>query len=146
MHCKDASTGLNPPDCNSVHDRCPSQLSVEGEPGRVVDKAAEKLGGLTGLVLNHAFSTHCPIGEWTGRHIDRHLAVNAQAPMPMIQRFAAHARDGGGSILFTSGQYLGPIINEIAYAVSEETLQCRCAQAAAALARQGIRVNCVNPG
>lgn len=106
----------------------------------------DALTGLTGLVLNHAYSTHCPIGEWTGEHTNKHLAVNVRASMLMIQHFAAHAQAGGCITLFTSGQYLGPMVSEIAYAVSKEAIRCLCVQAAAALARQGIRVNCVNPG
>ena len=146
MQYNDAATGLNPPDHNGIHYLSFSDLSAEGEPERVVDEAVEKLGNLNGLVLNHAYSTHCPLGEWTAQHIDKHLTVNVRASMLMIQRFAAHARDGGCITLFTSGQYLGPMVSEIAYAVSKEAIRCLCVQAAAALAPQGIRVNCVNPG
>ncbi len=48
--------------------------------------------------------------------------------------------------LFTSGQYLGPMPNEIAYAVSKEAIRGLSIQASAALAKENIRVNCVNPG
>lgn len=142
----DAETGASPPVYETVHYLRPSDLSAPGEPERVVDEAAEELCGLTGLVLNHAYSTHSPIGEWSAEHIDRHLTVNVRASMLMIQRFAAHAGDGGCITLFTSGQYLGPMVSEIAYAVSKEAIRCLCEQAAAALAPKGIRVNCVNPG
>ena len=146
MQYNDAATGLTLPDQNGVHYLSLSDLSAEGEPERVVDEAAQKLGGLTGLVLNHAYSTHCPIGEWTAQHIDKHFTVNVRASMLMIQRFATHARNGGCITLFTSGQYLGPMTSEISYAVSKEAIRCLCVQAAAALIPQGIRVNCVNPG
>ncbi len=125
----------------------PSDLARPDEPARVVAEATARLGGLDGLVLNHAYSTHAPLGAWTAEHIDAHLAVNVRAAMLMIQAFAGQAGAGGGAItLFTSGQYLGPMTAEIAYAVSKEAIRGLCAQAAAALAPQRIRVNCINPG
>lgn len=132
----------------SAHALPGSDLSAAGEPERVVAAACELLGYLDGLVLNHAYSTCVPIGKWTAEHIDMHLAVNVRAVMLMIQAFAGQLPQGmpGAVTLFTSGQYLGPMTKEIAYAVSKEAILCLCRQAAAALAGQGIRVNCVNPG
>jgi len=126
----------------------PSDLADPVEPERVVSEAVEKAGQLNGLVLNHAYSTSSPIGEWTAEHIDAHLAVNVRASMLMIQAFANQAESGRDGVitLFTSGQYLGPMVSEIAYAVSKEAIRGLCTQAAAALAPQQIRVNCINPG
>lgn len=126
----------------------PSDLTDPNQPARVVADAAEQLGHLDGLILNHAHSVCADIKDWTAEHIDTHFAVNVRATMLMIQAFASQVEpDRGGVItLFTSGQYLGPMIKEIAYAVSKETIRGLCTQVAAALAPQHIRVNCVNPG
>ena len=68
--------------------------------------------------------------------------------MLMIRAFAKQIdkQKGGVVTLFTSGQYLSPMIDEIAYAVSKEAIRGLCTQASAALATHNIRVNCINPG
>lgn len=145
MQYQDAETALSPAFYENVTYLPSSDLMEDKEAERVVDRAAKIYGGLSGLVLNHAYSTHCPLGEWTMEHIDRHLLVNVRASMLMIQRFAKQAQ-GGSITLFTSGQYLGPMTGEMAYAVSKEAIRGLCVQAAHLLAPQGIRVNCINPG
>ena len=88
------------------------------------------------------------MGTWTPEHIDPHLIVNVRASMMMIQSFAALADTGKDNAvtLFTSGQYLGPMVNEIAYCVSKEAVICLCRQASYLLSDKNIRVNCINPG
>jgi len=123
-------------------------LSKPGVAEQVVTDAAAKLGGLDGLVLNHAYSTYGEIGTWTLEHIDAHLTVNVRASMLMSQAFTAQAdaTKNNAITLFTSGQYLGPMTNEIAYCVSKEAIICLCKQTSYLLGDQNIRVNCVNPG
>lgn len=125
-----------------------SDISQKGEPEKVILEAVDKVGYLDGLVLNHAYSVCSSVGEWTMEHIDAHLNINVRASMLMIQAFAKQIPDhkSGAVTLFTSGQYLGPMIKEIAYAVSKEAIIGLCKQCAAALAHQNIRVNCINPG
>ncbi len=125
-----------------------SDLMQKGAAERVVDEAVRALGGLDGLILNHAYSTFASVGEWTDDHIDAHLLVNVRAAMMMMQAFAAQVDPAVGGVitLFTSGQYLGSMIGEIAYAVSKDATIGLCKQAAVALAPQHIRVNCINPG
>jgi len=126
----------------------PSDLERPGNAEKVVEEATEKIGALDGLVLNHAYSTYGEIGDWTPEHIDPHLLVNVRASMMMIQAFAKQADTSKNNAitLFTSGQYLGPMVNEIAYAVSKEALNCLCKQTSYLLRNQNIRVNCINPG
>lgn len=125
-----------------------SDLEKPGIAESVVHEAVEKIGSLNGLILNHAYSTCVPLGEWTDKHIDSHLLINVRASMQMIQAFAKQINSSKGGVitLFTSGQYLGPMINEIAYAVSKDAIIGLCKQTAVALAEKNIRVNCVNPG
>ena len=126
----------------------PGDLEKPGVAETAVEEAASRLGGLNGLVLNHAYSTYGEIGTWTTEHIDSHLIVNVRASMMMIQSFAAlaDAAHDNAVTLFTSGQYLGPMVNEIAYCVSKEAVICLCRQASHLLGDHGIRVNCINPG
>jgi len=126
----------------------PSDLEVPGNAEKVVAEAKEKLGTLDGLVLNHTNGECMEIGKWTPEHIDPILHVNIRASMMMLQAFSqqADAAKNSAVTLFTSGQYLGPMADEIAYCVSKEALICLCKQASYLLAHQNIRVNCVNPG
>ena len=141
----DAHTASDCPDIEGVFWLPSSDLSADGEAERTVERAKDVLGRLDGLILNHAYSTHCEIGGWTAEHIDRHMAVNVRTSMLMIQKFAETAQ-GGCITLMTSGQYQGPMTGEIAYALSKEAIRCLSSQASSLLAPRGIRVNCVNPG
>lgn len=125
-----------------------ADLEEPSAPAAIGQDLRRTAGFVDGLVLNHAYSTHAPLGQWDAIHIDHHLAINVRASMLLLQEFAAQLPgDRAGSVvLVTSGQYLGPMIDEIAYAVSKESIRCLCSQAAAALAPRGIRVNCINPG
>jgi 3-oxoacyl-[acyl-carrier protein] reductase len=66
----------------------------------------------------------------------------------LAQAFAqAHdGRPGGRIVLMTSGQNLGPMAGEIAYAASKGALAGVTLTLADELADRGITVNCVNPG
>ena len=125
-----------------------SDLEKPGVAEKAVDEGVKKLGGLDGLILNHAYSTYGEIGQWTPEHIDPHLLVNVRASMMMIQSFAEQVDQtkDNAITLFTSGQYLSPMVNEIAYCVSKEAIICLCRQTARLLGDKNIRVNCVNPG
>ena len=123
-----------------------SNLGDPNEPERVITKARKLLGYLDGLVLNHAYSVNADIFNCTAENIDNHFNINVRASMLMIKAFAQQSDRGGLITLFTSGQYLGAMIDEIAYAVSKEAIKGLCTQASAALAPYNIRVNCINPG
>ena len=126
----------------------PSDLADRNEPERIITSARKLLGHLDGLVLNHAYSVNVDLFNCTAENIDNHFNINVRASMLMIQAFAKQIdRDRGGVVtLFTSGQYLGAMSDEIAYAVSKEAIRGLCTQASAALAPHNIRVNCINPG
>jgi len=126
----------------------PGDLVIPGVAEQVVAEASAKLGGLDGLILNHAYSTYGEIGTWTPEHIDVHLLVNVRASMMMVQSFVKQADTAKDNAitLFTSGQYLGPMTNEIAYCVSKDAIIGLCKQASYLLGEKNIRVNCINPG
>ena len=126
----------------------PSDLAIPGVAEAVVEEASQKLGGLDGLILNHTWSAYAEIDEWTAEHIDPHLTINVRASMMMMQSFMKQADilKDNAITLFTSGQYLSPMKNEMAYCVSKEAIICLCRQGAWELADKKIRVNCINPG
>lgn len=126
----------------------PSDFKKPGTAEKAVEEAAEKLNGLDGLILNHCYGTNAEIGQWTSEDIDSHLIVNIRASMMMIQSFVTQADTSKDNAitLFTSGQYLSPMYNEMAYCVSKEAIICLCRQSSYMLGDRNIRVNCINPG
>src|SRR5699024_12539142 len=68
-------------------------------------------------------------------------------PYTTLFRSRQHASDARGSIVFlTSGQGLGPMPGEVAYATAKAALAGITVTIADQLADDGIRVNTVNPG
>lgn len=80
--------------------------------------------------------------------LDRHWAVDARASILLAQAFADHNEDDrDGSIVFlTSGQGLGPMPGEVAYAAAKGALAAVTTTIADQLADRKIRVNAINPG
>jgi 3-oxoacyl-[acyl-carrier protein] reductase len=117
-------------------------------PERVVAAAVEAFGHVDMLVCNHARSSDGGLGQLTAAELDASFAVNTRAVLLLVQAFAAQhdGRAGGRVVLFTSGQHLGPMPGEVAYATSKGALVGITATLADVLADQGITVNTINPG
>jgi len=120
-----------------------------GAPEHVVAAAADALGELDILVVNHARSGHGRLAELTAVEIDAFLHENVRAALLLVREFAARhddSRPGGRVVLMTSGQHLAPMAREVAYAVSKGALQQATLTLADELVDRGITVNTVNPG
>jgi 3-oxoacyl-[acyl-carrier protein] reductase len=118
-------------------------------PEHAVAAAAEVLGPLDILVVNHARSGHGRLADLTAAEIDAFLHENVRASLLLVREYAARhddSRDGGRVVLMTSGQHLAPMASEVAYAVSKGALQQATATLADELADRRITVNSVNPG
>jgi 3-oxoacyl-[acyl-carrier protein] reductase len=117
-------------------------------PERVMAAAVEAFGHLDMLVCNHARSSSDGLGQVSAAELDASFAVNTRAVLLLVQAFAAQhdGRPGGRVVLFTSGQHLGPMPGELAYAASKGALVEVTASLADALADRGITVNTINPG
>ncbi|MGW4371447.1 SDR family oxidoreductase [Nocardia takedensis] len=118
-------------------------------PAAVVGAAVAAFGAVDVVVANHARSSNQTLAEVTAAELDRTWAVNARASILLAQAFsAAHddTRPGGRIILFTSGQHLGPMSDEIPYAVSKGAIHQMTPTLSDALIDRGITVNAVNPG
>jgi 3-oxoacyl-[acyl-carrier protein] reductase len=117
-------------------------------PGRVMAAAVDAFGQVDVLVCNHARSSAGGLGELTAAELDASFAVNTRAVLLLVQAFAAQhdGRPGGRVVLFTSGQQLGPMPGELAYATSKAALVGIASSLADTLADRGITLNTVNPG
>jgi len=123
-----------------------ADLADPSAPAQLVAAAVAELGGLDILVCNHARSgSDGPLSSMTAAVLDGHWTVNTRASILLAREFAALG--GPGRVIFmTSGQNIGPMPDEVAYAASKGALWSITATLADELADQGITVNTVNPG
>jgi 3-oxoacyl-[acyl-carrier protein] reductase len=80
--------------------------------------------------------------------LDAHWAVNTRASILLVQAFAARhdGRPGGRIIFMTSGQDLGPMQSEVAYAATKGALASITRTLSDELAHRAITLNTINPG
>ena len=118
-------------------------------PRRVVEFTIEQFGAVDILVANHARSAPGTLSSVTAADLDLAWAVNARAVVLLVQAFANRhddSRPDGRVVLFTSGQHLGPMADELPYAISKGAVHQVTRSLADALADRGITVNAINPG
>jgi 3-oxoacyl-[acyl-carrier protein] reductase len=125
----------------------PADLLDPAAPADVVAAAVRHFGRVDALVANHAYSTLTPLGALDAAEVDRHLLVNVRATLLLVDAFAAaHTGSAGRVVLFSSGQRLGPMRDELAYAASKGGVEALVRTLSDELAERGITVNAVNPG
>lgn len=118
-------------------------------PHALIAAAREALGPVHALVCNHAVSgSDGPLAAITAANLDHHWRVNTRASLLLAQAFMAQHEPGQpGSVVFmTSGQGLGPLPGEVAYATAKAALAGVTLTLADEMADRGIRINTVNPG
>jgi 3-oxoacyl-[acyl-carrier protein] reductase len=115
----------------------------------LIPKLRDMVGHLDILVCNHAHGGDAvSLDDLTAAALDRHWAVNTRATLLLTKAFAAQhdSRKGGRVIWMTSGQMLGPMSDNLAYAVSKAALAGATWSVADHLVGQGILLNTINPG
>lgn len=131
-----------------IHD-LGGDLALPDAPERLIAAAKDAFGHVDILVCNHARSGgDGPLGTLDTAMLDAHWAANTRSVLLLTQAFAAQhdGRPGGRVILMTSGQGLGPMRDEIAYATAKGALAAITPTLADHLADQAITLNTVNPG
>jgi 3-oxoacyl-[acyl-carrier protein] reductase len=162
-HDRDQPRGADPGGIHAVIDGVTSTLAAgsarvhdteldlagPGAPDQLINAAVGQFGHLNILICNHARSGgDGPLGTLTAAMLDTHWAVNTRSAILLAQAFAARhdGRPGGRIIFLTSGQDLGPMPREVAYAASKGALASVTRTLADQLADQAITLNAVNPG
>jgi 3-oxoacyl-[acyl-carrier protein] reductase len=115
---------------------------------KLFDTVEQQLGKTSILVNNACYSKNDDIDSLDAAALDAHYAVNVRATIMLSVEFArrfSHA-DGGRIINLVSGQSLGPMTGEIAYASMKGAVEAFTLTFSAEVARQRITVNAVNPG
>ena len=123
-------------------------LSLPESPKALLDAAEERFGVPSILVNAAAHSTRDGYEALDAQTIDAHHAVNVRAMALLSVLFARRYPGGpGGRIVnFSSGQSLGPMEEELAYAMTKGATEAFTRSLAAGVGRKGITVNAVNPG
>jgi len=125
-------------------------LSESNTPGKLFDLVCSELGPPSILVNNAAHSTRDGFMNLDAKILDDHYAVNMRATFLLSVEFArrfSHSQNAMGRIInLTSGQALGPMIGELAYAATKGAISAFTLSLSAEIAPLGITVNAVNPG
>ena len=126
-----------------------ADLTEAHASAELVEATRERFGAIDVVVAAHARSSHTNLDAVTAEELDRCWAVNARASLLLAQALARAfepARGHGRVIYFCSGQHLGPMGAEIAYALSKGAIQQMTESVSDELAERHITVNCINPG
>ncbi len=122
-------------------------LSLPESPERLLDAVVERFGAPSILVNNAAHSTIDGFETLDATILDAHYAVNLRATALLCVLFARRFEGETGRIInLTSGQSLGPMPGELAYAATKGAIEAFTRTLAAEVGHKGITVNAINPG
>jgi NAD(P)-dependent dehydrogenase (short-subunit alcohol dehydrogenase family) len=123
-------------------------LADPATPHRIITETVALGQGLTGLVNNAADTSRADINSITADAFDRILAVNARAPMLLIQAAIPHMRGCGGGTVVNVGSVNAHCGQRdlLAYSMSKGAMTTMTRNLSDVLGPEGIRVNQVNPG
>ncbi|MFD0899231.1 SDR family NAD(P)-dependent oxidoreductase [Actinomadura sediminis] len=125
----------------------PLDLTGGGAPRRLVTRAAERLGGLDGLVNNAGVEHRAPLGEHRTADWTRVLEVNLSAPF-RLAREAAPVLAGlpGAAVVNVCSIAVTGFAGQAAYDASKGGLLSLTRSLAVELGPLGVRANAVCPG
>jgi NAD(P)-dependent dehydrogenase (short-subunit alcohol dehydrogenase family) len=114
--------------------------------GPVVERCAEKLGGLDGLALNVGISCGLTLAKMTAEAWDRDFAVNVRSHMLLAQQ-ALQAMSPGGAIIMMSSMASQRANGRNPAYESSKAAQIALSRAIARAGEEkGIRCNVIAPG
>jgi NAD(P)-dependent dehydrogenase (short-subunit alcohol dehydrogenase family) len=108
--------------------------------------AAARLPPVRLLVNNAARFAWDGFGAFDAAEFDSHMAVNARAPLMLIEEFVARHQGGDALIVnLLDAKLTAPNPDFLSYSLSKSTLAALTELAARALAPRGVRVNGIAP-
>lgn len=138
---------------NNLGVRCAGleiDLSASEAFTHILDKVEKQLGKPCILINNAALSTNDGYLKLDSKTIDDHYAVNMRTVLLLSVEFAKRFEKSdwtsGRIINITSGQELGPMPGELAYAATKGAITAFTKSLSAEVAPLGITVNAINPG
>lgn len=129
-------------------DQLAIDLSEQDAPRRLLDAATNALGQPTILVNNAAYGVEDGYQALDAATLDAHYAVNVRAmALLSVEVARRHPQGQAGRIInLTSGQGLGAMPGELAYAATKGAVDAFTRTLAHEVAHLGITVNAVDPG
>ncbi|WP_077618267.1 SDR family oxidoreductase [Bacillus sinesaloumensis] len=125
-------------------------LSDANAAFKILDTVEGKLGFPSILINNAAHSKRDGYTVLDAKSLDEHYAVNMRSTFLLCVEFARRFEnfpiDAGRIINMTSGQDLGPMPGELAYAATKGAISAFTRSLSQELAPLGITVNAINPG
>ena len=127
-------------------------LSSPYAPKQLFDAVETSLGPVSILVNNATYSMLDGIDYLNAEGLDRHYAVNIRAMALLcaefVRRYKANVtqQDYGRIINLSSGQSIGPMPGELAYAATKGAVDAFSVSLSAEVGPLGITVNAVDPG
>ena len=127
---------------------CPMDLSATETPVKLMEKALEFFPRLSILVNNATYSVESDLNTLSAEILNHSYYVNVRAPILLCLEFARKIKPklGGSIINFSSGQSLGPMSGEIAYAITKGAMVTFTKTIYPNLAKKNITINALNPG
>lgn len=125
-------------------------LSDKNAAYKIFEEVSDKLGYPSILINNAAHSTSNDYLSLDAKTLDDHYTVNMRSNFLLCVEFARRFKEAnlnsGRIINMTSGQDLGPMPGELAYAATKGAISAFTRSLSQELAPLGITVNAVNPG
>ncbi|PMC37854.1 oxidoreductase [Bacillus sp. UMB0899] len=116
----------------------------------IVEEVSDRLGSPSILINNAAHSISNDYLSLDAKSLDDHYTVNMRSTFLLCVEFARRFKvsnlESGRIINMTSGQDLGPMPGELAYAATKGAISAFTRSLSQELAPIGITVNAVNPG
>jgi len=125
-------------------------LSYADAANQLLECLTEQIG-LPDIIVNNAVvSQDGGYQELNAKMLDDHYTVNMRATFLLCTEFARQFKRSnkkrGRIINLTSGQALGPMMDELAYVATKGAISAFTQSLSAEVAPLGITVNAVNPG
>ena len=123
-------------------------LSEAASINKLLSEVKKKLGSPQILINNATYSTETNIDNFSAKELDKHYHINLRATTLLTIKFIKEFEDkkGGRIVNLTSGQSLGQMPNEIAYAITKGAIETLTYTLSQEIASKGITINAVNPG
>jgi NAD(P)-dependent dehydrogenase (short-subunit alcohol dehydrogenase family) len=113
---------------------------------RVADAVRTAKGKVDVVVSSAGLVEQVPLPEITPDHYDRTFALNAKAPLFLVQKMLPMMSGGGSIILVSSAMHYMGLPNHSTYAATKAALRSYSRTWAAEFAGSGIRANTLSPG
>lgn len=125
-----------------------ADVTVPQQVQRMVQRVVAEMGRLDILVNNAGVESIVPVLELTEEEWERVTRVNLKGEFLCLQAAAREmVKTGGGAIINIGSVQAGMVLpGRTHYAPSKRAIEALTANAAAELAPNGIRVNCIHPG